>query len=200
MKNITLVLAIVLGSITFFSLDGFSVRSAKVIYKKGKVEVQKRSRGAWKVFNPTMRLTQRDRIRTGANSKVEIRLDDGSRIQLLSNSSAYLKKYSKSRLSRRSNVMLTKGSIFANVKKLKRRGYFRISTVTGVAGVRGTEFYVNIDKTNKMAVEVYEGKVNVGSKKGRILVKKGYESAIEPNMAPKKPKVIKVKRKIEWKR
>ncbi len=178
--------------------DAFAVRTARMIFRKGTVLIQKNSKGSWKSYNPTMRLTENDRIKTGKNSKAEIRFDDGTKMQLLSNTIATLKNYNLSKTGRKSNVVLKKGSVFANVSRLKRKSSFRVSTVTGVAGVRGTQFYVSINKKKKMKVEVYKGKVNVSAKNKTVIVKANQQTTVEKGKAPKKAKKIVKKRKIKW--
>jgi hypothetical protein len=147
-------------------------------------------------------LKESDKIKTGANSKVEIKFDDGSLLQLTSDSVAQLKEYNLASNGRNSNINLDKGSIFANVNKLKKESQFQISTKTAIAGVRGTEFFVGIDESKKVTVEVYEGAVAVastGNLAEKVVVDQGYEATVsDKNQKPNSPQKIKRSRRVEW--
>ncbi|MDH4127901.1 MAG: FecR family protein [Spirochaetota bacterium] len=141
-------------------------------------------------------LLQKHHVRTAKDAKIEIQFDNGSIIQILDESIASLEEYSYTKSG--VNFNLKRGSLFANVRKLRKRSTFSISTVTAVVGVRGTEFYVNIDENDKVKVEVYKGKVNVMAKNQLVVVKRGYETTVSKDSAPLKPSKIKVSRTIQW--
>ena len=172
-------------------------RAARIKFFRG--TIQRETQGKW---TPVRRigtvLLQHDRIKTGNRSKLEIKFDDGSLLQISSNTIISLKEYAYSRKGRTANINLKNGSLFANVKKLRRNSSFTVSTVTAVAGVRGTQFYVSIDDKKKVKVEVYKGKVEVGAQNKKVNVKAGQETIVNKGSTPQKPKRIKSPRKIKW--
>lgn len=173
-------------------------RAAKVKFFKGKVN-RKVLGSDWRPIRQIGTvLLQNDRIKTGRNAKVEIQFDDGSRIQLLSNSTIYLKEYSYSRKRRRANINLKNGSLFADVTKLGRYSSFKVTSITATVGVRGTQFYVSIDDQEKVKVELYKGKVVVEANNKKVALKAGQETVILLGQAPIKPRPIRSPRKIEW--
>jgi ferric-dicitrate binding protein FerR (iron transport regulator) len=199
-KTILIVIVLLAGLVTYSQFTQASARTARVNFIKG--EVSKASGTSWvKIHQVGTILKESDKVKTGANSKVEIRFDDGSIMQLGSNSVMALKQYSISDKGRNSNIKLNDGSMFANVKKLKRKSSFKVSTVTAVAGVRGTEFYVSIDDKKNVKVEVYKGKVDVSKADDatkQVQVKAGYETEVKTNSNPVNPSKIKQQRKVEW--
>jgi len=171
-------------------------RAAKLKFFKGNVHKGDNSSN-WKIIRQVGTiLLQSDKIRTDHNSKAEIQFDNGSLLRVLDNSVVSLNNYNRSNGG--INVNLKKGSIFANVNKLRRGSQFKISTVTAVVGVRGTQFYVSIDENNKMKVEVYRGEVEVLAGKRSVSVKKGYETIIINGKTPMTPRPIQVERSINW--
>ena len=172
-------------------------RAARVKFLKG--TVQREIQGKWVTIRRAgIVLLQHDRIKTGNASKLEIKFDDGSLLQVSSNSIISLKEYAYSKKGRTANINLNNGSLFANVNKLRRNSSFTVSTVTAVAGVRGTQFYVSIDDKKKVKVEVYKGKVEVDAQNKKVDVKAGQETIVTKGSTPEQPKKISSPRKIQW--
>ncbi|GMT48857.1 MAG: hypothetical protein IEMM0008_0396 [bacterium] len=172
-------------------------RAARVKFLRG--HVMRKTNGKWfPVRRSGTVLLQHDVIKTGNKSKVELRFDDGSLLQLSSNSIMSLKEYSYSSKGRKANVNLKKGSLFANVNKLRRKSSFRVSTVTAVAGVRGTQFYVSIDKKKRVRVEVYKGKVEVSANNKVVSVKKNQKTEVANGETPDKPTKLTSTRRVKW--
>jgi ferric-dicitrate binding protein FerR (iron transport regulator) len=172
-------------------------RKAKITFKRGIVQVQKRGSKRWINYNPAIILVEGDKVRAKKKSKAEIRFDDGSRIQLLSNSTIVLKKYSSSRTGRQSNVKLNKGSLFASVRRLKRKSTFQVTAVNTTAGVRGTEFYVSIDKKENVTVEVNTGVIEVEAENKKVIVRDLQGTIVKKGNAPRQPKTIN-RRNVKW--
>ena len=176
-------------------------RAAKIKFFKGKVERQSEN-GDWKAVRRVGEvLLQHDKLKTDKNAKVEIQFDDGSLMQMYGDSIISLQEYSYSKTKGRSaNVKLDNGSLFANVNRLRKASGFQVTTVTAVAGVRGTQFYVALDEKKEMKVEVYKGEVEVASDNKKVSVKSGNETKVEQGGDPEAPKKITNPRKIKWAR
>ncbi len=172
-------------------------RAASVKFLRGRV--QRKTNGRWMpIRRAGTVLLQHDVIKTGNKSKIEIHFDNGSLLQLSSNSTLSLKQYSFSSKGRKTNVNLKSGSLFANVNKLRRKSSFKVSTVTAVAGVRGTQFYVSIDKKKTVKVEVYKGKVEVSANNKVVSVKKNHKTEVTSGKTPKKPSKLTSIRRVKW--
>ena len=67
------------------------------------------------------------------------------------------------------------------VTRLTQESQFSVSTVTAVAGVRGTFFYVNYDEDTKdVGVAVYSGAVSVEANEADegVIVESGYATIV----------------------
>jgi len=150
-------------------------------------------------------LLQGAQIQTSAGAKVEIQLDEGSVVRVGPNTKFSLSAYAYSAGSRNTNVDLQNGSMSMRVTKLTGGSQFKVSTVTAVAGVRGTYFYINYDeKSKEVGVAVYSGEVEVGKEKAdntidstsSVKVPAGHATTVSPDGKAATP--FKIPAKIEW--
>ncbi len=198
MKKISLIilgcLFLIPGSLTSNDTCG---RTASIRYVKG--TAYRTINGRWaQIYRPGSVLTQNDYLKTGSNSRVELRFDDGSLVQIGSNSTISLSQYNRTNTGRNADIRLQNGSIYANVRRLRRGHNFRVTTASGVAGVRGTKFFVSLDQKKTMKVEVYKGKVEVSAKDAKVLVNKGQQTQVKYGNTPDKPNSLTSERRIEW--
>ncbi|MZH02483.1 MAG: FecR domain-containing protein [Nitrospinae bacterium] len=142
-----------------------------------------------------------DRIKTKPESKATFTFDDKSSLTLGENASVNIKKhiYDPEKDLRKTVVKVALGTVRFVVTKGKAKGSaFEVLTPTAVAGVRGTEFVVSVDKSGKTSFINIEGSIDTapllpngqrGSKKiltkGKMLVvtKDGVVSDIQ-NLPP----------------
>ena len=119
-------------------------------------------------FNPLAQgtvLLEGHRVQTAANSRIEIVLDEGSVIRIGPETRFVLSGYNYGQnASRNTNTNLESGSMNMRVTRLTQSSNFNVSTVTAVAGVRGTFFYVNYDEDSQdVGIAVYSGAVAVSA-------------------------------------
>ena len=116
------------------------------------------------------RVSEGDRIVTGPNSFVTLRLEDGTLVNLPSRSITAVRMLRRTLLTGRVERLfwLEEGRINASVQKILDKQNFRIETPVSVSAVRGTEYRVSFDMDNRKAsTEVLEGIVAVqGGDKG----------------------------------
>jgi len=149
-----------------------------------------------------MTLLQGDQIQTGPGAKAEIQLDEGSVVRVGPDTQFSMSNYGFNNGQRDTNLALNQGSMQMRVTKLSGASEFRVSTVTAVAGVRGTFFYVNYDPKSKQAgIAVYSGKVEVGNSTGDkkapvAAVTAGNAVTVTSDGTPSKP--FPIPAKIEW--
>lgn len=105
-----------------------------------------------------------DTLETGAESKLEIELEDGSIARLDQKSKLVVDSIAKGpETSWKVKLSLVLGQVWAKVtRKVGEDAGFEVHTERAVAGVRGTEFLVSADVEHE--VEVYEGTVEVGGR------------------------------------
>jgi ferric-dicitrate binding protein FerR (iron transport regulator) len=115
-----------------------------------------------------------DLVNTQANARARIGLDDGSVLNVGSDSSIKVVKHDAG--AQQTELELAYGKLRTQAQKIaKPDGKFEVRTPAGVAGVVGTDFYSSYDtSTNTMNVIVYEGLVKVCNLAGVcVLVKAG---------------------------
>lgn len=107
-----------------------------------------------------------DTVQTGKASRAELRYSDNTLVRLEENSRLVL----ASRTKGGAEPTLQAGKLWANVRKASQGGTgFGVKTPTAVAAVRGTVFGVGAnDSTSR--VQLYEGRVDVGSRRADSLL------------------------------
>ena len=139
---------------------------AEVTLIKGKVDLVKKGAVKAQPLSLGDLVADGDRISTGKNSRLELKLPDNSLIRFdeLTSFNLVTVKYDKKTKERDVNVSMVLGKIWAKVSKIfGRRARFRVSTRTAIAGVRGTVYRVNVNDDKSVVVKVYWGEVGVSS-------------------------------------
>src|SRR3982074_2582946 len=126
-----------------------------------------------------------DLVNTQVNARARIALDDGSVLNVGSESSMKIVKHDAG--AQQTELELTYGKLGSQAQKIaKPDGKFEIHTPAGVAGVVGTDFYVSYGNST-MNVIVFEGLVRVCNLAGVcVVVKPGQISSVRSgdNSAP----------------
>src|SRR5579859_3411208 len=100
-----------------------------------------------------------DVLSTQANGRARVSLDDGSVLNVGSDSSVKVVKHDAG--AQQTDLEVTVGKIRSQAQKISQpNGKFEVHTPSGVAGVVGTDFYVAYEN-NIMTVVVFDGVVNV---------------------------------------
>jgi ferric-dicitrate binding protein FerR (iron transport regulator) len=129
-----------------------------------------------------------DVVNTQANARARIALDDGSVLNVGSDASLKIVKHDAG--AQQTELELTYGKLRTQAQKIaKPDGKFEVHTPAGVAGVVGTDFFV--EYTNgTMNVIVFEGLVKVCNLAGVcVLIKAGQMTSVRSgdNSAPLPP-------------
>jgi ferric-dicitrate binding protein FerR (iron transport regulator) len=128
-----------------------------------------------------------DLVNTQVNARARIALDDGSVLNVGSESSMKIVKHDAG--AQQTELELTYGKLRTQAQKIaKPDGKFEVRTPAGVAGVVGTDFFVAFDNTTgTMNVITFEGLVKVCNLAGVcVLVKAGQMTSVHSgdNSAP----------------
>ncbi len=112
----------------------------------GSVDVYDPRVGNWKPVEIADTVGQNCWIRTGPHSSVELRLSDGSVVQLYSNTNFYIQRLEETATGAlRRRFTLPIGELLAKVRKLPTEdSYFEVAAPTVVVGVRGTIFHMKV--------------------------------------------------------
>lgn len=120
------------------------------------------ARGTQKITASTKSVVYwKDLVNTQVNARARIALDDGSVLNVGSESSMTVTKHDAG--AQQTDLELTYGKLRTQAQKIsKPDGKFEVHTPAGVAGVVGTDFFVEFDlATNTMNVVAFEGAVRV---------------------------------------
>ncbi len=120
---------------------------------------------AWRKLEVGSLLLERDRVKTGEASTVDIQIGQ-SVVRVKENSEVLLSTiYRDSATGMESSTLdLSVGVVLAKPKKLMKGESFLVKTPTAVAGVRGTMFTVETTEARDTRVAVLDGKVEVGKR------------------------------------
>ena len=127
-----------------------------------------------------------DTLTTDRGGRARVALDDGSILNVGSDSS--IKVVSHDAAAQRTQVQLAYGRVRSSAVRLARAGSsFEVRTPTAVAGVVGTDFFLEFEN-NISRLVVFEGKVQMCNLAGQcVLVGAGMTSAVRGNEQPTSP-------------
>jgi hypothetical protein len=122
------------------------------------------------------------------NGRISLRLEDGGEVLIHPNTRLVLKQPSTASWQR---LQLLLGRIKVEVqKRMGGSPPFQIGTPSAVIAVRGTRFYVEVNKQKATEVDVEDGVVELANAKGigaPILVKAGFSGRVKEDSAPETP-------------
>ena len=156
---------------------GMKDGKAKVTHLQGKAFLVKEDLTTMKQLARNDLLSQGSRVRTGKDSRIELKLPDGSYIRFDEQTTFVLEaaSFNKKEKKRNISIKMALGKTWARVSRfLRRRGRFTITTKTAVAGVRGTVYRMNVNQDDSVMIKVYWGEILVNSlKQADTAAKKG---------------------------
>lgn len=160
-----------------------------VSFAKGDVSFRTLDKEEWRPLALNDQVEEGYMIKTGNESSVEIKFEDGNSFLLKSNTTVGLTtarkggdNYSKYKLS------LRLGKVISNIQKSTgRESAVQIEAPTAVAGVRGTIFRSSVGSDNTSQFEVLEGAVFVEGKNKTVEVKQGEGTVVREGESPTDP-------------
>jgi hypothetical protein len=104
---------------------------------------------------------QGDRIVMGANATAQLRLVNGTTVDVAQGTEMVLTTLDVGEKHQRVSLNVLAGSVYSRVQKLIGQDKFDITTPSSTASVRGTQFLVEIDDDNSTYYAVDEGRVHI---------------------------------------
>ncbi len=158
----------------------------RVTFVQGIAEIQDPVSEAWRPLRPGDVVRERDRLRTGPESGLELTFDDGSTFFLRSDAVLGLTKVRKRGLVEMiQDLFLETGRIISHIKRSTgRQPRFRIRTPSAIAAARGTDFRVALDRRENTRVEVLHGTVSAQARKRKVLLDEGEGTLIRRGQEP----------------
>ncbi len=158
---------------------------------RGTVQVQRSGQGAWlAVKRSSITANVNDRIRTGANSSVQIVTSTGQRVAMGASSEVILREPNKP-----SGWRVLAGkvlAVFTGGNKLE------IRAPGAVAAAEGTIFQILVAIDGTTVLTVLEGIVRFHNDLGSVKVAESEESTAVPGSAPTRPAVVDPSGTVAW--
>jgi hypothetical protein len=138
---------------------------------RGSAEIQRSNSHAdrWRALKKGTPVKPGDTVRTGTDARLELKIEDGSRVVLGSKSKVKVALSAPSRI-----FSLMSGRVKSFVKKLQPQSKFEIRTPLAAAAVRGTVFEIGYDEDQAAGfLEVDRGVVELSQEDRRLDVHAG---------------------------
>ena len=196
MKYLTTKLALLLAMLLLVvpMHSAWAAEAGRITAMEGKADVV-RGGGAAVAIKVGDAVNEKDVLRTKRQSRLEVRLTDGSLLKLSELTQIEVKKYSASGDRPEGLIDATRGQVRAVVTQTfaKRKESFRVKTPTALVGVQGTDFALHI-MTNLTLLMVYEGVVSASNSNpdvaGTQILTAGQMTRILANQPPETPTAI----------
>ena len=149
---------------------------------KGQASVKREDSSSWQLLTKGQRLHSGDIVRTGESAFVAVVFsDDRSMMKIRAESEV---TFNGQRTDRgiAKNLSMSIGAIWAQINP--GGAGFRMETPSGVAAVKGTEFYTIIDQFGLMTIICVDGLVELFNELGSVLVGKNWTGTLNKNEAP----------------
>lgn len=167
--SLILIMVLIIGSL----INIVSPYRVTVIKIEGTVLKKVNLQNIWVPVNKGDILDSGDSLKTGENSYAELRFSDGSTVKI--NPETEVSIY-------RDYLSLAIGYIRLYITKLFPN--FEVRTPSAIAGVRGTEFSVEVLEDQTTIVTVYEGEVDVTAQGRTLRLRKGESGIVKPKSPP----------------
>ena len=189
-------LIIIVFSALLLISDGINAQSDKdvaiILKSKGNVKVKKEKVRSWHEGGRGFRLDSGDIVKTYEQSLAAVMFtDDKSMLKVRDNSTLAIRgKRTNKTISKR--ISCAVGNFWIKVSKQKSK--MLIETPSGVAAVKGTEFYGVVDSEGNTIIIVVEGIVQLMNKLGEVMVNSGQTGKMTkggiPEVSPTDPKDV----------
>ncbi|MBN1482962.1 hypothetical protein EH223_13590 [candidate division KSB1 bacterium] len=180
-KNVYLFLFLLLYGLIYQGMAQAAKEIALVIKVQGVAQV-KSGDGDWQTLKNGRRLHSGDFIKTEKDALVAfVFTDDKSMVKIRSQSQIQLNG-ERDQKGIKKTLLMTLGQIWSKINP-KGAGY-KMVTPSGVAAVRGTEFYGDVDVSGKTTIIGISGLVVLYNKVDSVLVTAGKTATIEKDKAP----------------
>src|SRR5438876_2149044 len=161
---------------------------------EGKVEVRRSGAQAWEPAHTNKALYAGDQFRVPEGGKIVLLLSDKSVARFGELSEVTVAPQALA--SKQTGFSLTRGLLY-----FFHRGKpadFDIKTKTSGAAVRGTEFNLEVEETDRAVLTMLDGVVELSNDQGRINLQSGEQGIAAPGKPPTKTAVLNPINVIQW--
>ena len=166
----------------------------KVVSLDGTVEAKLDENGQWRALSEKSDIYEKDTIKTGEDSKVDISFVDETNVSIGAETTVKIEKLlcSPAQNHREGKLNVVMGKARFNVGKLfSKDSTFEVRTPTAVAGVKGTSFIVNVTSEQLTQLMGLSGVVTITNilpgVEGESLLTSGVMISVEDGAPPGDP-------------
>ncbi len=166
---------------------------------QGKVDTREGETKRWRPAAAGAALAAGWQIKTGPDSEALLLWPKGHAVKIFSLSSMTISSASSDDKSEKTQLDIGKGRIFSKINKLSSKdSSFTVKTPTAIAGVRGTEFMIEIQEDNSSKITLLEGQLDVIGEQIEQVLEQNTSIELGTNMqTPPEPVQITPEVKIE---
>jgi hypothetical protein len=158
-------LAVIVVMLTGAYINANAPRVANLAMAENDVKVQQPGSTAWIAATKGMPIYEGSVIKTGAQSKALVRLDDGSMSKVAPLSVLKIAAMSQRASGAKDTTLgVNVGKAWNRVNKLRDQSEFKIDTPSAVAGIRGTYKSTEVSRNADADFDMYEGESLVQAK------------------------------------
>ena len=166
--------------------------NGKVVFVQGDAKVQMGGEGAWIALKTGDFISPKSHLKTGKESALEVRYEDGSSFLLRSETEVGIlqaRKASTSHLLH--DLYLRAGRMVSKVREATgEASRYNVHTPAAIASVRGTEFRVAVDEAEKTFAEVVESRVAVDAANKSVELAQGEGTMVQKGDPPLPPQKL----------
>ncbi len=186
-----LAIAVAAGLVMIYSSSfAGKARVATLSNVKGTVTIKSAGAADWIPAVDRMEVKEEDELKTEAGSSAIIKMDDGSMIKLGPLAKMKMAKLGQTNNNNNTSIDVSIGKSWNRVRKLTADSDFSVKTPTAVAGVRGTFFSAEVEKTDNSTFGVYDGSISVSGlvdPNTSVTVDAHNQTSVAPNARPSAP-------------
>ena len=157
---------------------------AIMLKTSGDVRVKKAVNKKWYYGKRGIRLDSGDMIKTAKNSLAAVMFTDDKSVIKVRDKSLVAIRGKREKKSITKRVLCTLGKFWVKVSKQKTK--FVVETPSGIAAVKGTEFYGIVEEDGSTTIIAIEGIVELMNELGKVLVQAGESGKLTKNGEPAK--------------
>ncbi len=154
-------------------------------YVLGNVNIKPKG-SKWQKLQIGLVLDTACQVKTSSDSSAVVRFRSGDMLRIQENTLLSVRPPEKSSPNS-VNMKVVIGEIFMNVRKLAKNRNVQVETPTAVAGVRGTEFHIVVEKTERSIFSVYKGIMDVSAQGKTVTLHTGFATIVEKGKPPMDP-------------
>ncbi|NCS65623.1 MAG: hypothetical protein COS39_01320 [Hydrogenophilales bacterium CG03_land_8_20_14_0_80_62_28] len=192
------IVVLLIGLLLSLTVHGEGIAgAATVVDLQGQVEYRSAPGAAWRAVDSKQKLRSGQTVRTGPHSRVALLLDDRTQVRLNEKTVLELQSLQvKPRSPGQTVFRQLLGRAWVQSKTPPKQ--FTWQTPTAVAGLRGTDWEMEVAEDGRSRLSVFSGQVDIYNDLGRVAVAANEQALVEPGKAPIKLVVQNLRARVQW--